>query len=85
MYQTYIELFILRNTIISLVNMAEIREFITGFVGAIIAIVVAISMLPVLTTTISTANLSGTEAVIVGLSTLLIAVGILMFIIKSFF
>lgn len=67
------------------VNMADVKEFVTGFVGSIIAIVVAVSMLPVLVSTIASANLSGTEAVLVGLSTLLVAVGILLFIVKSFF
>lgn len=65
--------------------MAEIREFVVGFVGIIIGIAVAVSLLPVLITTIDTAGLTGTEATLIGLVPLLVGVGILMFAVKSLF
>jgi len=63
--------------------MAEIREFVVGFVGVIIGIVVAVVLLPVVTTVIADANLTGTEATLIGLVPLLVAVGVMMFAVKS--
>jgi uncharacterized membrane protein len=65
--------------------MAEIREFVTGFVGVIIGLVVAVALLPVISTTIAQSNLTGTTAIMVGLTPLLVGVGILMFAVKSLF
>lgn len=65
--------------------MAEIREFVIGFVGIIIGIVVSVALIPVLTTAIENANLSGTEALMIGLVPTLVAVGILLFAVKSLF
>jgi len=65
--------------------MAEIREFIIGFIGVIIGIAVSVSMVPVINSTISSANLSGTQAALVGLVPTLVAVGILLFAVKSLF
>ncbi|MFQ6118300.1 MAG: hypothetical protein ACE5KE_00270 [Methanosarcinales archaeon] len=63
--------------------MAEIREFVVGFVGVIIGIAVAVALLPVVSTSIEGANLTGTTATLVGLVPLLIGVGILLFAVKS--
>jgi len=63
--------------------MAEIKSFITGFIGVIIGIVVAVAIFPTLTSTISDANLTGTEATMIGLVPLLVAVGIMLFAVKS--
>jgi len=65
--------------------MAEIREFIVGFVGVVIGIAVAVAMLPVISDSITSANLTGTTAVMVGLTPLLVGVGILLFAVKSLF
>lgn len=65
--------------------MAEIREFVVGFVGIIIGIAVAVSLLPVLISTIDSAGLSGTTATMIGLIPLLVGVGILLFAVKSLF
>jgi uncharacterized membrane protein YcjF (UPF0283 family) len=65
--------------------MAEIREFVVGFVGVIIGIAVAVSLLPVVGESINNANLSGTTATLVGLVPLLIGVGILLFVVKAMF
>jgi hypothetical protein len=65
--------------------MAEIREFVVGFVGVIIGLVVAVALLPVLSESIASANLTGTTALMVSLIPLLVAVGILLFAIKSMF
>lgn len=66
-------------------SMAEIREFVTGFVGVIIGIAVAVSLLPVISTAISSANLSGTTLTLVALTPLLVGVGILLFVVKAMF
>jgi uncharacterized membrane protein len=63
----------------------EIREFVTGFVGIIIGLVVAVSLIPVIGNTIAQANLTGTTAIMVGLVPLLVSVGLLMFAVKSLF
>jgi hypothetical protein len=65
--------------------MAELKEFVVGFVGVIIGIVVAISLLPVLTGSIETANLTGTNALMIGLVPTLVAVGVLLYAIKALF
>jgi len=65
--------------------MAEVRDFITGFIGAIIGIVVGVSFLPVLNQTISQANLQGVQAVMAGLVPTLAAVGVVLFAVKSLF
>jgi phosphoribosylcarboxyaminoimidazole (NCAIR) mutase len=65
--------------------MPEIREFVIGFVGVIIGLVVAVALLPVIGSTIAAANLTGTEALMVGLVPTLVGVGILLFAVKSLF
>lgn len=65
--------------------MAEVREFVIGFVGVIVGIAVAISIIPVINDVIATANLSGVQATMVGLVPLLIAVGVLLFAVRSLF
>lgn len=65
--------------------MAEIREFVVGFVGVIIGIVVAVSLLPTVTTTITGANLTEPTRSLVLLVPLLIGVGILLFVVKAMF
>ena len=65
--------------------MAEIREFVIGFVGVIVGIGVSIALLPVINEFIGQANLTGAQATLVGLIPLLVAVGILMFAVKSLF
>jgi uncharacterized membrane protein len=66
-------------------KLPEIREFVTGFVGIIIGLVVAVSLIPVISTSIAQANLSGTTAIMVGLIPLLVSVGLLLFAVKSLF
>jgi uncharacterized membrane protein YcjF (UPF0283 family) len=66
-------------------KMAEIREFVVGFVGVIIGIAVAVSLLPVISDSINGANLTGTTATLVGLTPLLVGVGILLFVVKAMF
>lgn len=63
--------------------MAEIREFVIGFVGVVIGITVAVTLLPVISAAIEAANLSGTSATLVGLVPLLISVGILLYAVRS--
>jgi len=63
--------------------MAEIREFVIGFVGVIIGITVAVTLLPVISSAIEAANLSGTTATLIGLVPLLVAVGILLYAVRS--
>lgn len=63
--------------------MPEIREFVVGFVGVIIGIVVSIALLPIISTTIAEANLTGTTATMVGLVELLVGVGILLYAVRS--
>jgi hypothetical protein len=65
--------------------MAEIREFVTGFVGVIIGIAVAVSLIPVISSTISAANLSGTTQTMIALVPLLVGVGVLLFAVRSLF
>lgn len=65
--------------------MAEIREFVVGFVGIIIGITVAVALLPVISTVIADANITGTTGVMIGLVPLLVGVGILLFAVKSLF
>lgn len=65
--------------------MAEIREFVVGFVGVIIGIVVAVSLLPTVSTTIANANLTEPTKSLVLLVPLLIGVGILLFVVKAMF
>jgi hypothetical protein len=65
--------------------MAEIREFVVGFVGVIIGIAVAVSLLPVIGDSVNAANLTGTTATLVGLTPLLVGVGILLFVVKAMF
>jgi hypothetical protein len=63
--------------------MPEIREFVIGFVGVIIGITVAVTLLPVISAAITAANLTGTQATLVGLIPLLVSVGILMYAVRS--
>lgn len=63
--------------------MAEVREFIVGFVGVIVGIVVAVSLFPTLANTIATANISGVEKAVIGIVTIIVAIGILMFAVKA--
>jgi uncharacterized membrane protein YphA (DoxX/SURF4 family) len=63
----------------------EIREFVVGFVGVIIGITVAVSLLPIIPQSIAAANLTGTSALILGLLTLLVAVGIVLFVVKAMY
>lgn len=63
----------------------DVKEFITGFIGGILGVAIAVSMLPVLVQIIASANLTGAEAVLVGLISLLVTVGILLFVVKMFF
>jgi len=63
--------------------MPDIREFVIGFVGVIIGITVAVTLLPVITAAITAANLSGTTATLIGLVPLLVAVGILLYSVRS--
>jgi len=65
--------------------MPEIREFVVGFVGVIIGLVVSVALLPVISSTIAQSNLTGTTATMVGLIPLLVSVGILLFAVKSLF
>lgn len=65
--------------------MAEIREFVVGFVGVVIGIVVAISLLPTVSTTIATANLSEPAQSLIALVPLLVGVGIVLFVIKAMY
>jgi uncharacterized membrane protein len=65
--------------------LAEVREFVTGFVGVIIGLVVAVSLIPVITTTVANANLTGTTQTLVLLIPLLVGVGILLFAVRSLF
>jgi len=65
--------------------MAEVREFVIGFVGVIIGLVVAVALLPVIADTIAQANLTGTTGILVGLIPLLVGVGVLLFAVKSLF
>jgi len=65
--------------------MAEVRDFVTGFIGAIIGITVGVSFLPVINQTISQAQLSGIQSVMAGLIPTLAAVGLVLFAVKTFF
>jgi len=63
--------------------MVEVRGFIQGFVSAIIGIVVGVALVPVINQAITDANLSGTQATVVGLVGLITVVGILMHSVRS--
>jgi hypothetical protein len=65
--------------------MPEISGFITGFVGILIGLVVGISLLPVITSTIEDANLSGVTKILVGVMPTIVVVGLIMFAVKSLF
>ena len=65
--------------------MVDVREFVNGFVMAIVAIAVGVSLVPVIEQIISQANLSGSSALMVSLIPFLVTVGILMFTVKSLF
>lgn len=65
--------------------MADVREFVTGFISVIIGLVVGIALVPVITSTTSAANLTGASATMVALLPLLVVVGLLMFAVKSLF
>jgi uncharacterized membrane protein YcjF (UPF0283 family) len=65
--------------------MAEVREFVVGFVGVIIGLTVAISLIPVISTTVANANVSGTTATMIGLIPLLVGVGTLLYAVRSLF
>lgn len=56
--------------------MADVKKFITNFISVIIAIVFGVSLVPVVNSSITGANLSGTQAVIAQLIPLLVIVGL---------
>jgi len=64
---------------------AEVRNFVIGYIGAIIGIAVGIALLPVINTTIAEANLQGIQAAMAGLLPILTAVGVVLFAVKIFF
>lgn len=63
--------------------MAEIKDFVQGFIGAIIGLVIGVALMPVITGTIADANLTGTEATIVALIPLMVAVSLLLYSLRS--
>jgi len=65
--------------------MAEVRDFVSGFIGAIIGITVGVSFLPVINQTIADANLQGIQAVMAGLVPTLATVGLVLYAVKTFF
>ena len=65
--------------------MADVSDFVKGFIMAIVAVVISVSLLPVLNTTIENANITDTaQASMIGIVGLLVVVGIVMFVIRSF-
>ena len=63
--------------------MAEISEFVKGFVGVIIGVTIAVTLIPVVMTSIEAANLTGTTAIVVGMIPLFVGIGTLMFALRS--
>jgi len=65
--------------------MADVSDFVKGFIMAIVAVVISVSLLPVLNTTISNANITDpAQSSMIGIVGLLVVVGIVMFVIRSF-
>lgn len=62
--------------------MAEIREYVTGFVSAIIAVVIAISLVPTLMGAVG--NVSGIPLLTSALVGTIVGAGIVLFILKTF-
>mgnify|MGYP000179697856 CR=1 FL=1 len=63
--------------------MPEVREFVVGFISVIIGIVVGVTLLPVINTAITDANLTGTQATLAQLIPTLVAVGLVTYAVKS--
>jgi hypothetical protein len=66
-------------------GMADVREFVLSFIGVIVGLAVAISLVPVISSIIATSNLTGVNALLVGLIPTLITVGIMLFAVRSLF
>jgi len=63
---------------------ADISVFITGFIGAIIGAVIAINAVPIITGAIVTANVSGPEGALLGMTGFIVIAGILMYLVRVF-
>jgi len=65
--------------------MADVGEFVKGFIMSIVAVVISVSLLPVLNNAISNANITDpAQASMIGIVGLLVVVGIVMFVIRTF-
>jgi len=63
--------------------MPDVREFVVGFISVIIGIVVGVTLIPVINSAITGANLTGTQATLAGLIPLLVVVGLVTYSVKS--
>jgi hypothetical protein len=62
--------------------MAEVREYITGFVTAIVAVIIAVNLVPTLMNSVG--GLSGIPLLSVALVGTIVGAGIVLFILKTF-
>jgi uncharacterized membrane protein YeaQ/YmgE (transglycosylase-associated protein family) len=62
--------------------MADVHEYVTGFVSAIVAVTIGITLVPTLMATV--ANVSGVPLLTETLVGTIVGAGILLFILKTF-
>jgi len=61
----------------------EVKEFVSGFVGIVVGVLVTVSLLPAINQIIAGGNFTGTQATIMNLIPTFIVIGILMFVVRS--
>jgi len=61
--------------------MAEVKEYVTGFVSAIIAVTIGINLIPTIMTAVQGASIPLLTVALVGT---VVGAGILLFILKTF-
>ena len=60
-----------------------VAEQISKWVAVIVAILVGVTLVPVVQTTVNNANLTGTSATLMGLVPLFVTIGILLFALRN--
>lgn len=64
--------------------MPTISEFAVGFIGAIIGLVIGTTLLPVINSTISGGNFTGSQALLMNVVPVVATVGVLLYAVRSF-
>jgi len=65
--------------------MAEVNDFIKGFIYAIVGVIVAVYLLPIYSSAVAAANITDPiQSSLVGLVGIFITLGIIMFAVRTF-